>query len=430
MSLATIEIYPSHPAHAARPAQAAAPSLKTREELESQLEYVRASKKDHAYSPAVSQLYDLAMSYVEDAEAAHRTGRKAAWVVGIQEAPLLYATDTIPISLTELGRMGSADTVAIAEDYFQLPKETCSMVSSLLGEWYLRRDRTVPRMVVFNSACEPLNQAWELVQDEGYEVYRIESVARAGAGDKEREAQMLRFLANELVEAGRWLNDGKAVDETRVHGEILRNNRIFAKARRILELRLGNPLYVKSLATMFLLMGTGHYFGKPQAFEEALDALIEELESADTIAPPKGKIVPVAWVGGRGQEFGVYKAIDDCGGAVLSWRTPNVVSLDLREDVPPFDALAERLLSGQTFGSPVHRLKSIEEQLAAHGARGILFYTYVGCSFAGIYNEIQREYFHKKGIPSITIEGSFQVGPPTGQLLTRVRAFIEMLSTS
>jgi hypothetical protein len=31
------------------------------------------------------------------------------------------------------------------------------------------------------------------------------------------------------------------------------------------------------------------------------------------------------------------------------------------------------------------------------------------------------------GTPGIFLEGSFQVGPASGQILTRVRAFIEML---
>jgi len=42
--------------------------------------------------------------------------------------------------------------------------------------------------------------------------------------------------------------------------------------------------------------------------------------------------------------------------------------------------------------------------------------------------EMWRNYFHQKGIPSINLEGSFQTGAPTGQLMTRVKAFIEMLS--
>ena len=408
------------------PTAAPAPR-KTRKELESQLNYINESKLDHGYSKAVARLFDLATSYVEDAEAAARAGRKAAWVMGLWDAPLLYACDTIPVSLTELGRMGSIEAVTVAEDYFQLPKETCSMVSSLLGEWYLRRDTTIRKMVVFNGSCEPLNLAWELVRQEGYDVYRVEAVNRPSADEEGRWQQMVRFLADELNEAARWLT-GSYVDEAKATAEVRRVNRILSKLRRILELRRQNPLFIKSLATMFLLMGSGHYFGKPEEYEEVVDLLLEELTVNNVILPARGKVVPLAWIGGRGQEFGVYKAIDDCGGAVLGWQTPNVFTHDWREDVPALEAIAEFVLSGRVIGSPVHRLKTIENVIEQSGSRGILFYGYVGCSFAGIHGEIMRDHFHKRGMPSISLEGTFQVGPPSGQLLTRVRAFVEMLS--
>jgi benzoyl-CoA reductase/2-hydroxyglutaryl-CoA dehydratase subunit BcrC/BadD/HgdB len=80
------------------------------------------------------------------------------------------------------------------------------------------------------------------------------------------------------------------------------------------------------------------------------------------------------------------------------------------------------------MGSPVRQLQRIEEYLPVFGATGILFYGYIGCSFGSIHREIQAEHFHRKGMPSIMLEGTFQVGPPTGQLLTRVKAFVEMLS--
>jgi hypothetical protein len=41
--------------------------------------------------------------------------------------------------------LGSADALSVAEDYFQLPKGSCSMVGSILGEFYLRAGRTPPR---------------------------------------------------------------------------------------------------------------------------------------------------------------------------------------------------------------------------------------------------------------------------------------------
>jgi benzoyl-CoA reductase/2-hydroxyglutaryl-CoA dehydratase subunit BcrC/BadD/HgdB len=404
--------------------------LKTRDELQSQLAYILDSKQEHGYSPAVGRLYDLALSYVEYAEGAARSGKRASWVMGLWDAPLMYALDIIPISLTELGRLGSSDAMTVAEDYFQLPKETCSMVAAVLGEWYLRRETTVRDVVVFNGTCEPLNMAYELIPAEGYRVHRIETANRPIDSDPVRLQQQIHFLADELADLALRLT-GKPVDHARVAREIERANRILGKVRRIMDLRRQNPLYIKSLPTMFLLMGSGHYFGRPEEYEAALDQLLAELEVAPIVPSPRGKIVPLAWIGGRGQEFGVYKAVDDCGGAILAWYTPNSWTHDWPEAGTPLESIATHVLggtAGHIVGSPVHRLKPLEALIERYGAKGILFYGYVGCSFAGVHQEIQREHFHRRGVPSIALEGSFQVGPPTGQLLTRVRAFVEMLS--
>ena len=89
-------------------------------------------------------------------------------------SPLYYACDTIPISINEMGRLGSTEALAAAEDYFHLPKESCPMVGGVLGEFYLRLGRTVKRMGVYNAVCEPLNIGWELLKDEGFDLYRVE----------------------------------------------------------------------------------------------------------------------------------------------------------------------------------------------------------------------------------------------------------------
>jgi benzoyl-CoA reductase/2-hydroxyglutaryl-CoA dehydratase subunit BcrC/BadD/HgdB len=44
--------------------------------------------------------------------------------------------------------------------------------------------------------------------------------------------------------------------------------------------------------------------------------------------------------------------------------------------------------------------------------------------------EMWRRYFHEQGIPCLNLEGSFQTGSPSGQVLTRVRAFVEMLDAN
>ena len=138
--------------------------------------------------------------------------------------------------------------------------------------------------------------------------------------------------------------------------------------------------------------------------------------------------MPLTWIGARGQEFGVYKAIDDCGGAVLGWVTPNLVTQAWSEDAPPLESMSQQVMANLTTSSPVHLMKALDAIIQRTGSKGIFFYSYIGCSFAGVYLEMIRDYFHKKGIPGISLDGSFQVGPPSGQLLTRVRAFVEMFS--
>lgn len=71
-------------------------------------------------------------------------GRSAAWSIGVYEAPLFYACDTMPLSAIDLGRLSSRNSVEVAETELDLPKETCSIISVLLGEWILRRNRLRP----------------------------------------------------------------------------------------------------------------------------------------------------------------------------------------------------------------------------------------------------------------------------------------------
>jgi benzoyl-CoA reductase/2-hydroxyglutaryl-CoA dehydratase subunit BcrC/BadD/HgdB len=404
-----------------------ASSAKAIKEPSNQLEYISYSKHEHGYSKAVNKLFDLALTYIEDAEKGNSLGRKAAWTQGVFEAPLFYACDTVPMSAIDLGRLSSRNSVQIAEEAFDLPKETCSMISVLLGEWLLRRDSSVKRVVAFNNACEPFNMGYELIREHGYDVFRVEGAIRPKLNHDGRFEQVINFLAGELGDLAVWLT-GKQLDESRMAQEIVRMNRILAKVRNIMELRLKNPLYIKSLPTMFMLMGSGHYFGKPDEFEAVLDDLIDELKSSDVIVSPLGKVIPLTWIGARGLEFGVYKAVDDCGGALLSWFTPNPYDKNWREDVPPLESMARYILDYFLVGSPVHQIKGIERMIEQSSSKGIFFYHYVGCAFGGVHVEIFRDYFKKMSIPSIGLDGCFQVGAPSGQLLTRVSAFIEMFS--
>lgn len=396
-------------------------------EPQNQLEYIQYSREQHAYSKAVGKLFDLALTYIDYAEQENQKGHQAAWTQGVFEAPLFYACDTIPASAIDLGRLSARNSNEIAQKVFDLPKETCSMISVLLGEWYLRRDNSMKKVVAFNNTCEPFNMAYGLIKEKGFDTYRVEGVVLPKTNYDGRYNELKEFLVKELNDLAIWLT-GKPVDQEKMAFEIKRMNRILKKVRRVMELRVKNPLYLKSLPTMFMLMGTGHYYGRPDEFEAIIDELVDELEHADYVEAKSGKVIPLTWCGARGLEFGVFKAIDDCDGALLSWYTPNPYDKDWREDIPPLESMAEFILDYFLVGSPVYQIKGIEKLMQSVGSKGIFFYNYVGCAFGGVHVGIFRNYFKKKGVPNIELDGCFQIGAPSGQLLTRVRAFIEMFS--
>ncbi len=401
--------------------------LMTAREIQSQLDYLKYSRDDvHGYSKAIGRLFDLTASYVYDAEKAYKKGKNAVWAMGSWEVPLIYACDTIPVSYGEMGRLAGLDAITVAEDYYQLPQESCSMVKSVIGEWHRRKAYGIKRILGTGAMCEPFNLAWEVMKKEGYDVHNIDVVYRGPGVKGERYEQLVEFFVEEIYRVADWLTDGKGLNKDLLRYEIQRRNRLLAKMRRIMELRLKHPLYIRSLAVMYLLGGLTTYFGKPEEFTELLDQLIEEMENAPLLEG-EDKIIPLVWAGGRGQEFGLYHAVDEAGGALLGFvSTP--YSRNYREDVPPVESLARFVLEGEWAGASVYSRQVIEDQIEKVNAQGLILYGYLGCSFGSVAREMWRDYFHKKGVPCISLEGTFQIGMPSGQILTRVKAFVEMLS--
>lgn len=397
------------------------------DDVVTQRDYLDYTIRQHSYSRSIERLVELSRTYIADAEAAHRAGRPAIWANGFWETPLLYACGVVPVSFAEMGRLADKEAMEIAESYYQFPVETCSMVKCVVGQWHRRRGTSIRRILGSSGACEPFNLAWEIMKKEGYEVYNIDVTYRAPGTKGKRLEQLIDFFKEELNGVVQWLTGSREVDQDRLRDEIARKNRLIRKVKQILELRLSHPFYLKSLPTILLLnIGLNNYFGKPAEFEEVVDGLLRELQERPVDQRELDRVIPLVWAGGTGQEFGIYEAIDQAGGSLLGLRT---VPIKLyREDVPPVEALVRYLYDNQAGGAAVYSREVIESEIAKVKARGLVLYGYIGCSFASVDREMWRNYFHERGIPSINLEGSYQTGAPTGQLMTRVKAFIEMLS--
>lgn len=393
-----------------------------------QVEHIRHSRDVvHAYSPSIRKLFDLALTYIDFAEEENRKGNGVIWCNGRWEAPLVYADGVIPASWGEMGRISGLEAVEVAENHFQFPPELCSMVKATIGGWYTRREHGIRRLFGTAVSCEPFNQAWELMRQEGYDVYTMDVIYRGPDAAGEAYDQLLHYFIQEIYDFQEWLTGSRAIDKEKLRVEIDRKNDILRKVRRIMELRLEHPFYMRSLPLLYMLIGISHDFGRPEAYREALGGIISELEALPPDEAEKQRAIPLVWAGGTGQEFGVYEAIDNANGALLAFVSVPYEK-DYRTDIDPVEALARYLLDSQSAGATVYQRRAIERHLERVHGKGLILYGYLGCSFSSVAREMNRSYFHKKGIPSINLEGTFQIGEPTGQLLTRIKAFIEMLS--
>ena len=195
------------------------------EEVQSQRDYIEYSKTVHSYSPAVCKLLDLSASYVEDAEKAHKEGRRqAVWCRGFGwEVPVIYASNIIPVSYGEMGRLSDREVMQVAEDYYQFPVETCSMVKCTVGQWHLRKEKTnIKKILGSSSACEPYNQAWEIMRHEGYDVYNYDITYRGPTVKGKRLEDLVQFLIAQIYDVTEWLTGSRIIDEDKLKLEIER----------------------------------------------------------------------------------------------------------------------------------------------------------------------------------------------------------------
>jgi benzoyl-CoA reductase/2-hydroxyglutaryl-CoA dehydratase subunit BcrC/BadD/HgdB len=81
-------------------------------------------------------------------------------------------------------------------------------------------------------------------------------------------------------------------------------------------------------------------------------------------------------------------------------------------------------------GAGIYARNVIEAEVDKLNAKGVILYGYIGCSYSPVDREMFRRYFHGRGVPSLNLEGSFQTGRPSGQVLTRIKAFVEMLDSN
>lgn len=379
--------------------------------------------------PGISELEILARSYSFQEVERLAAGKRAVWSATNWEAPLILACKTLPVSLAYLWRDRSIEAEAVGERHFQVPAEFCSMIKAGIGRFHLLRNNPIKKILYFGSTCEAINTIMELAKEDAYDAHCIENITAFKPEDKSPE--VIKFFAEELQEVARWLT-GKPVNEEALTAEIRRKNSVLHKVRRILELRVKNPLCLTSIPTLWMLLGSNHYFGRPEEYIRVLDTLIEGLESTPR-KPESDGCLPLVF-SGFGIGTGLLNVIEESRAAIVGWELMGTGTY--REDIPPLESMAHYVLDAQSRGelgpgagaSATARCRHIEELVQQSGARGIVSSSIIGCPYGSISQQVERDYFKALGIPIITLESTVHPERPTEEQVMRVKTFVEMLS--
>lgn len=382
----------------------------------------------HAHSKGVQKIIDLELNYTAECERRYHNGENIIYSSGMQDSPLVYASGAVPLANSELSRLGTPGGIELVEDIFQIPRDVCNMQKVLLAELYLRRGEAVKRLMYSTRVCEPINLVMQLAADFGYDIHPIDFGFRFDDLSEERYQIFIKHVENEYRKASRWISGGKEIEEDKLLEEMKRYNRVVRKCRQIMNLRLSHNTYIRSLPTMFTLMGIGHMFGEPDVYENTLDQILEEMTFLKPGEYHDERLIPIIWTGGRGMEFGVYEAVDNSNGFLAAFCINNCYTREYDTSVPPMEAFVKFQVGGRFSGSTNPQNRELEAAINKTKAKGIISYGFLGCSFGGISAELTREYFKKRNVPMIIVEGSYQVGEPSGQLITRIHAFMEMLA--
>lgn len=400
------------------------------EDIKEEVEYLIYSRDVvHAHSKAIQNFMDLYINHLDVAAEAQKAGTPVV-IAAFVDLRFLYACDAIPIELPNIVRVNPLDTFKKSQERFQISAEVCPMAIGEIGGLYDFKDK-FNRLLIGNFGCDMQFGVMTLSKQIGYDVFLFDETDHMA--DKTESGRRLarEKYREELEKQAKWLN-GKGINKEKLSEELKRANRINDKYYKLEHLQRKHPTYMGCLPSMLLMSaGRGGYFGQPKAYEEAVDAIIAEFE-----ALPEGsyneKRPKIIWSGARGIDFSVFTAMDVLGAEIASWCMGANFYRKYDETIDPIEAFLDVVFN--PGGSGGNNLISLGEgQLAEKlynemDADGVFIYMTQGCSHVSMNMEMRRRYLSEKGIPTLLLAGTSQTGEATGQLMTRIKAFIEMLS--
>jgi benzoyl-CoA reductase/2-hydroxyglutaryl-CoA dehydratase subunit BcrC/BadD/HgdB len=359
--------------------------------------------------------------------AARKAGRKVVgtFCVYVPEE-IVLAVDAIPIALCG----GSQFTVPHAEKTF--PRDICPLVKSTLGMAFSKICPYGPilDMMVGETTCDVKKKTWEILADPTFHVMEVPQ--KKEAIDVELWRKAVREFKDKVEEI-----TGRKVEPEKLAGSIRVMNAKRRALQRLTELRRADPPPISGLDALAVMQGALN--DEPVRFTEHVNALNAELEkrAAAGVSPfPKGtKRVMVSGTPAVMGNWKLHGLVESSGAAIVADESctgsryfENLVDETARDLDGQLTALADRYLkvNCSCFTPNNERLDDVKRLAKDFRVDGVVQYV--------------LQYCHTYNVEAMRVDGALkEVGKPslkvvtdyseedTGQLRTRIEAFVEQL---
>lgn len=314
-----------------------------------------------------------------------------------------------------------------------LPRNLCPLIKSSIG---FKMDRICPYFqvsdfVVGETTCDGKKKAWEIL-DEFIPTYVMELPQRKAEADKKLWIEEIKRFKDHVEK-----ESGVTITKENLAGSIKVANEKRAALQRLYNTRKADPAPISGKDV--LLISELAFFDDPKRFTEKVKGLCDELEKR--VAQGEGvaeKGAPRILITGSPQPIPSWKlhaVIEGSGAVVVCEETctgTRYFEKTIREDgeslEEQLEAISERALgiNCACYTPNNDRINDILRLARDYKADGVVYYNLAFCQPYSIeYRKVERA-LQEAGIPVMRIESDFS-DEDTGQLQTRIQAFLEML---
>lgn len=311
-----------------------------------------------------------------------------------------------------------------------LPKNLCPLIKAFTGA---KVSRTCPYfqscdLLIGETTCDGKKKAWEILNDYT-PVHVMELPQMKRTQNYELWVEEIKLLIERIEEL-----TGNKVTVEALKEAVIINNRKRRALKRLYDLRKNTPSPISGLDS--LLISQIAFYDDPKRFIEKVNELCDELEErVKTMKPSGKKRIMVTGTPMALPNWKLHSIVEGLDAEIVVEETctgTRYFENEVAEDGETMDEILKNLadrymgVNCACFTPNEGRIEDVLRYAKEYNVDGVINYNLSFCHTYGVeYNKVEKA-LKDSNIPVIMIETDYSEGD-TGQIKTRVEAFLEMI---